>query len=206
VGRGAIENKDCQTQVEAIHDFWFGPLDSNGFPSAEKHQLWFRVSPETDATIRVRFESLVLDAMAGKLDHWAEGDAGLIALVLLLDQFTRNIYRGSAAAFSGDSKALGLARKTIHARRDRSLPVIHRVFLYMPLEHAEDIEAQEQCVGLFSDLTADSDAQMLQQFRRFAVAHRDVIRQYGRFPHRNDVLGRDCSEEELAYLEQHGGF
>ena len=132
--------------------------------------------------------------------------AGLVALVVLLDQFSRNIHRGTAQAFDGDPLALALARDSIASGHHRRVPVIHRVFLYLPLEHSEDLALQDQCVALYEELARVSNQQQFATFTRYARAHRDVIATFGRFPHRNAMLGRQSTRDELAYLEQHGGF
>ena len=195
-----------QTAIDEIQDFWFGPLDETGMAGPGQQKMWFSASDETDATLRQRFAPLVTAALVRELDDWASEDAGLVSLVLLLDQFTRNIHRGTALAFAGDPLALALSREAIAAGRDQHLPAIHRVFLYMPLEHSEDLAAQEECVSLFAQLARDTGSQQVADFSRYAVAHRNVINRFGRFPHRNAILGRDSSAAELAHLQQHGGF
>lgn len=195
-----------EDEISAIHQFWFGPLDDAGFAAAQQNQLWFSASKETDAALRLRFGPLVTAALAGELNHWTADDMGLIALVLLLDQFTRNIYRGTPQSFAGDAAALELAQSALASRRHEALPPIHQVFLFLPLEHCENLTVQEQCLGLFSELANRSDADLIRGFARYAEAHRDVIARFGRFPHRNAILGRASTAEELAYLEKHGGF
>ena len=145
-------------------------------------------------------------ALAGALNSWAESDEGLIALVVLLDQMTRNIYRGTAAAFCGDQRALDLAQQAIRTGIYQRLPAIHQAFLYMPLEHCEDPEVQEECVTLFEELAVVTGNEQIDNFTRYAVAHRDVIARFGRFPHRNELLGRTSTPAELEYLEKHRGF
>ena len=194
------------TIIEAIHDFWFGELDEAGLCMEDHYALWFSADDHNDEFCRARFGAWLELAPAGKLNVWAETDRGLIALVILLDQLTRNIHRGTTQAFAGDSHALALAQQTVKAGNHLRLPAIHQVFLYLPLEHCEDIEVQNECVALFQDLRAISCAAQFAGFTRFAVAHRDVIAQFGRFPHRNAILGRQSSEAELAYLEKHRGF
>ena len=193
-------------EITDIHQFWFGPLDHRGFAAPDRHPLWFSANPHTDADVAVRFGTLVDRAVAGELDHWAASDNGVIALVLLLDQFTRNIHRGTPRAFSGDARALDIARRVLAGGRHRTLPAIHRVFLYLPLEHSEELAVQENCVALFAELAAEAGAQEIGEFARYARAHRDVIARFGRFPHRNAILGRQSTPQELAYLERHGGF
>lgn len=192
--------------INDIHDYWFGPLDGSGMADATRNKLWFQSTPEDDEACRIRFGSLVADAVAGELADWRENDRGLIALVLLLDQFTRTIYRGTPRAFAGDARALELARHCIVHGHHQRLPAIHQVFLYLPLEHAEDLDVQEECVELFEELTSITGLEALAGYTRYAIAHRDVIARFGRFPHRNAILGRESTAEELAYLEKHGGF
>ena len=193
-------------EINTILDFWFGPLDEAGFAGPDRHELWFKKSATTDATLRERFGEQVEQALAGELDAWAESDRGLVALVLLLEQFTRNIYRDSPRAFAGDARALPLAQQCIARGHHQRLPAIHQVFLFMPLEHAEDPDLQEECVELFGELAAVTGSGEVQRSLQYAVAHRDVIRQFGRFPHRNAVLDRESTAEELEYLKTHGGF
>ena len=192
--------------IDAIHAYWFGELDEGGMCNADRHSLWFTSSPGTDASCRDQFGHQVEQAIAGKLDAWANTDAGLVATVVLLDQFTRNIYRNTAQAFAGDARALALAQHAIATGHYQRLPAIHQVFLYLPLEHTEDAEIQEECVTLFEELASITGNEQIASFTRYAVAHRDVIARFGRFPHRNAILGRQSTGEELTYLEQHGGF
>ncbi len=195
-----------ETEIEDLLAFWFGPLDPDGMPAEERHALWFRASDTTDRRCREQFGRLVDDALAGGVADWEHDDPGLVALVLLLDQLTRNIYRGSPTAFAGDSRARELSLRAIAGGRERRLPTIHRVFLYMPLMHAEDIGLQRQCVSLFRELAEATGAAQVAGSLRFAEAHCEVIRRFGRFPHRNAILGRDSTPAELDYLSRHGGF
>jgi uncharacterized protein (DUF924 family) len=189
-----------------IHDFWFGTLDASGLCISDRNSLWFSADPAIDETCRSRFGKWLDRALAGELEGWADTDQGLVALVVLLDQFSRNIHRGTAQAFAGDARALALAQRTIASGRHQRLPTIHQVFLYMPLEHCEDIRVQDECVTLFAELVRLKDIPQVESFARYARAHRDVIEQFGRFPHRNAALGRQSSPEELDYLARHGGF
>jgi uncharacterized protein (DUF924 family) len=192
--------------ITEIHDFWFGELDDMGLCASDRNELWFGASDHTDSTCRARFGTSLVKALRGELDHWAQTDRGLIALIVLLDQFSRNIHRGTPQAFAGDPKAQALAQVAIRGDRYQRLPPIHRVFLYLPLEHSENLAAQEQCVALFNEMAQLSGHPQFDHFRRYAAAHRDVIAQFGRFPHRNAMLGRPSSQAELAYLAEHGGF
>jgi uncharacterized protein (DUF924 family) len=192
--------------ITAILTYWFGALDDNGLSAPEQHGLWFKSGLETDQQCREKFGDQVSAATRGELQHWQDSDSGLVALILLLDQVTRNIYRNTPQAFCGDARALTLALDAIAAGRHRQLPAIHRVFLLLPLEHSEKLEVQEQCVALFAGLVEESGEQAMGGFRQYAVAHRDVIALFGRFPHRNAVLGRHSTPEEREYLATHGGF
>ena len=198
-----------QPLINEILHFWFGELDERGMSAPERDKVWFRASPDFDAETKRRFGAAVEAALDGKLDEWAGNDEGLVALVLLLDQFTRSIYRDTPAAFSGDAKALALSRAAVAAGRDASLPPIHRLFLYLPFEHAEDLEAQDTAVSLLRGLLADCAAEAQERvavYVRYAEAHRDVIRCFGRFPHRNSILGRETTPTEQEHLVHHGGF
>jgi uncharacterized protein (DUF924 family) len=197
---------DMTEHIDNILAFWFGKLDETGLCLEDRNPLWFTASDNTDATCRTQYGQLVERALAGELDSWADTDDGLIALIILLDQFTRNSYRGTARAFAGDSRALALAQDTIASGRYQRLPAIYQVFLYMPLEHNEDAEVQEECVTLFEELAGITGNAQITSFTRYAAAHSDVIAQFGRFPHRNVLLGRESTAEELAYLQTHGGF
>lgn len=196
-------------RISALHQFWFGPLDTDGLPAQDRNKFWYGGAEETDARCRDGFGAEVEAALEGRLDHWLELEGGRVALVLLLDQFTRNIYRGEPRAFSGDARALALAREAVADGSDRDLPTIHRAFLYTPYEHSEDLAAQDEGVALFERLLAECPTgarALVANFQRYMLAHRDVIARFGRFPHRNAILGRESSPDELAHLEKHGGF
>ncbi|MEZ5569803.1 MAG: DUF924 family protein [Halioglobus sp.] len=197
-GASDVEN------INAIHAYWFGELNAAGLADDNRQALWFGASPETDAECRERFGSALAHARGGRLAHWADTDRGLVALVVLLDQFSRNIDRGRPEAFAADAQALTLAQTAIGSGRDRRLPAIHRVFLYLPLEHSENLQIQRECLRLFSVLAAEEPGTA--GFLRYAQAHHDVIERFGRFPHRNAILGRASSAQELDYLATHGGF
>lgn len=192
--------------IKDIHDFWFGELDESGLCTTDRNGRWFGADDKTDEDCRAQFDTSLALALEGKLGAWAHTDRGLIALVVLLDQLSRNIHRGTAQAFAGDPLALALAQDTIASGHHLRLPAIHRVFLYLPLEHCEDIAVQDKCIRLYEALASETDHPQFAGFNRYALAHRDVIAKFGRFPHRNAVLGRSSSAEELAYLKKHSGF
>lgn len=159
---------------------------------------WFFKDPALDGAVSVRFRTVLAEARAGAFDHWGETPEGALGLVLLLDQFSRNIHRGSPLSFAADNKALAMARVWIGRGYHQRLAAPRAQWLVMPFEHAEDIDAQNRAVSLF-DTMGLSDA------AHWARVHRDIIARFGRFPHRNPVLGRASTPEELAFLRA-GGF
>jgi uncharacterized protein (DUF924 family) len=192
--------------IDAILDYWFGELDGDGLSPPDRRVIWFRGGEAVDRHCRTQFSRWVEAALAGDLAHWADSDRGLMALVLLLDQFTRNIYRGTPRAFAGDPGALALASTAVAAERHLRLPTIHQVFLCLPYEHSEDLPTQRAGVALLDALFARTGLAQVAGFRDYAVAHRDVIARFGRFPHRNALLGRSSSPREIEYLAKHQGF
>lgn len=181
-----------------VLDFWFGA------PGSAEHDtsrpLWFKRSAATDAQIRERFGATVETALAGGLDAWAQEPRSTLALIILLDQFTRNIYRDSPRAFAGDERAQRLALVLVDSGADRQLSRHERWFAYMPLLHAEALPLQERAVELFRALAADGLADPLD----WAIRHCEVVRRFGRFPHRNETLGRVSTPEEESFLRQPG--
>jgi uncharacterized protein (DUF924 family) len=165
---------------------------------AQTEKIWFSADPAFDAEVLSRFAELVEQAKSGAFDHWAEGAEGALALVILLDQMTRNIYRDSPEMFAADGKALAVAKGAIERGFDETLSTLKRRWLYMPFMHSEDLADQERGIELF----AQSD---ISESLAFAVEHADIIRRFGRFPHRNAILGRQTTPEEAAFLAG-GGF
>lgn len=190
--------------AQQVIEFWFGEL-TDGFADAAIERRWWVGGEAFDREIEQRFGEQVAQALEGQLDHWAQTPEGLLALVLILDQFTRNIYRGSARAFAGDVMAQQLASQAVEKGWDKQLAATERCFLYMPFEHAEDLAKQLQCVALFDGLIEDYPQHQHQQKLKgsldFAHKHLAVIEQFGRFPHRNQVLGRVDSVEEAEFLQ-----
>lgn len=190
--------------IDEILGFWFGPL-KNGFPIKDRESLWWAGHSGNDRLIKELFSHQVQQALRGELDEWAQQPRGRLALILLLDQFTRTIYRGTADAFSGDNKALQLTLDGVHRGLDQALEFSERTFFYMPLEHAEDIQMQELCISCFESMLLEvSGVHKLkaENWLDFAFQHHRQIEKFGRFPHRNDVLGRSSTPEELAFLLQ----
>lgn len=191
--------------------FWFG-TDQLEAPADELHQkLWFTRDETFDNEIEERFGHLVESAIAGELHEWRSSVPGELALVLLCDQFTRNVYRDTARAFAGDPLALDVALAVIERGDDRGLGLFQRAFLGMPLEHAESEEMQQRSVAYFNRLRMDYlngaiGAAQAESFYQYALAHQKVIDEFGRYPHRNASLGRESTAAEHAWLEQGGGF
>jgi uncharacterized protein (DUF924 family) len=178
------------------------PQDVIDFWTCAGPKAWFRGDPAFDAAMRARLETAHLAASRGELEAWSQSSEGALALVLLLDQAPRNIYRGSAHAFATDGLARAVAARAIDAGFDQAAPSDLRVFFYLPFEHAEDAAAQGRSLALFEAHAARTgDAGYL----RYARIHADVIARFGRFPHRNIVLGRTTTPEEAAFLAG-GGF
>lgn len=189
----------------AILDFWFGELDADGMPAADAMRRWFESDPGFDVEVRERFAA---DLQRSDSLHELEAEpAGALALVVLTDQFPRNIHRGTPRAFAFDERARGVTRRAIETGHELELRPIERVFLYMPLEHAEDIGLQDESVRRFRALAQEAPAHLRETFASFvwhAENHREVIARFGRFPHRNAVLGRESTAAERAYLDGGG--
>jgi len=192
-------------KAQDVLDFWFLPRDDAGYGQARPE--WFRKDPAFDAQIRERFGAAIAQAIAGGLREWdiEHGAQGTLARILVLDQFTRNAHRDTPGAFAGDTLALAAARQLVDSGADRTLEPQQRAFAYMPFEHAEDARMQQCAVDLFTQLAGEHQgfAEMLD----YAHRHRGVIARFGRFPHRNPILGRASTPDELQYLSQPGaGF
>ena len=178
--------------IRDVLDFWLLPLADPGH--GKKRELWWSSTPELDADIRARFGALIERAIAGELDNWRKSPDGALALTLLCDQFTRNIWRKTARAFSGDAKARETALHALAHGYPGAYPNDVRLFFYMPLQHSEALGDQDLCCALFATLgNPDND--------KYATEHRDIVAKFGRFPHRNEVLGRVSTTEELEYLK-----
>lgn len=191
-------------KAQEVLDFWFGAPGSAAY--GEERDAWFRKDDAFDSEIRARFGDVIAQAVAGGLRDWDdEGPQGVLARIIVLDQFTRNARRGTPGAFEGDALALSAARKLVETGAYRDLAPVQRSFAFMPFEHAEEPRAQEQAVELFTELAHETGkyANSLD----YAHRHRGVIARFGRFPHRNAILGRASTPEEAEYLRQPGsGF
>lgn len=190
--------------------FWLGayPLEADAMRGAQRQ--WFQKDDAFDARLREGFGATIAQARAGRLGHWADSADGWLALILVLDQFTRNAFRGQPDSFAGDAQALALALAGIERGHDQALPPMARLFCYLPLEHAEDLALQQRSVALFAALRDAPGAEPRAFFDGtldYARKHQDVIARFGRFPHRNAILERTSTPQEQAYLAQPGaGF
>ncbi len=175
---------------QAVLDFWFAP---------ESRQLWFRSTPEFDSEIRNRFEATWQAARDGRLAEWEADASGALALVIVLDQFPLNMYRGTGLSFSTEGLARKVAAGAIERGWDDGLDEAGKAFLYLPFMHSEALADQDRAVALF-------EAAGMEHNLRYACHHREIVRRFGRFPHRNAALGRDSTAEELEWLQSKGAF
>lgn len=207
------QNVAMQDQLAGPQDvlaFWLGAYPLEPAAMARVQAQWFQKNNAFDAELRERFVPTIEAALAAQLGHWAQSDDGWLALLLVLDQFPRNAFRGQPRSFAGDPLALAHAVEGIAAGLDQKVPPMARIFCYLPLEHAEDRSLQSRAVALFTALAAAPDAEPKAFFVNtldYARRHQDVIERFGRFAHRNAILGRPSTPEEEAYLKQPGsGF
>lgn len=187
------------SQANEILDFWFGSPDEPEYGKPRK--VWFVKEPEFDEELRRRFLTDYEKAAGGNLDEWKDSPSECLALILLLDQFPRNIFRETPQAFATDWEALSTAHQAIAQGYDRKLLNVQRWFIYLPFEHSENIEHQRQSVKLFQKLSGDKQSAKAIES---AIRHRSVIERFGRFPHRNIILGRPSTPEEKEFLKQPG--
>jgi len=184
-------------QPREVLAFWFGPPTAEPVARAE----WFRKDPAFDAQIGQRFGRLIESALEGGLDAWAASPSGSLARILVLDQFTRNVHRDTPRAFAGDARALEGARALVASGWHLGFTPVQRWFCYLPFEHSEALADQDESLRLFALLREDPVAGGAHEW---ALRHREVIERFGRFPHRNAILGRPSTEAELAFLSQPG--
>ncbi|QBR29828.1 MULTISPECIES: DUF924 family protein [Pseudomonas] len=192
---------------QPLLDWWFGQSESPDEIAADKGKLWFGKKDSQDLEARERFGVFVDQALAGELTEWTQRPEGWLAVVLLLDQLPRMIFRDTPKAFSGDLRAQKLVAQGIAADFDRQLKPIQRVFIYLVFEHCENLAVQNEAVSRFIDLVAEqpeAERAVFADNLDYAERHRKVIARFGRFPHRNAVLGRESTAEELAFLKEPG--
>jgi uncharacterized protein (DUF924 family) len=198
-----------------VREFWFGKLPLNREALDERMKVWFagegspQLVREWDAAIRTEFGARVEAALRAQLASWADGPRRRLSLIILLDQFPRNIYRGLARAYAGDEQAQALALSGMQLGADAALAPVERLFFYMPLQHSESLEVQEESVAAYRRLLGEAPQLLRAPFEetlKFAELHASIIRRFGRFPHRNRALDRASTAEEAAYLREAGGF
>ena len=200
---------DGTEAISKVLGFWFGDLREGELPDEEKQMTWWMKSEEFDDLVRQRFEKYVLLAEKGELSHWLETPLGTVAFIIVVDQFPRNIYRDTPGAFSRDSLALRTCLEGIEKGFDRDLHPAHRTFFYLPLMHSEDLEIQSLSVQKYSALENEYDShpqikETLACSTDFAGRHFDIIKRFGRYPHRNATLGRESTLEETEFLKEPG--
>lgn len=196
--------EDTRNELLAL---WFGDDEDDARVGENKSDLWWGQSSETDEMLGVRFGAAASAAAAGTLDHWTGSPRGRLALILLLDQIPRAIRRGTPGAFAQDEKARSVARRGLASGADRLLRPVERVFFYLPFEHSEDPADQELSVELFRALAAevpDGWRAAFDNYLDFAVRHKRIVDRFGRFPHRNAILGRESTPEEIDFLKEPG--
>ncbi len=198
--------------AQEVLDYWFGQRELDGAALQERMGFWFGRDDEEqqrelqqlrDDSVHQRFGAVAGRAALGELDHWASSPHRLLALILLLDQIPRQIHRGTAAAFAQDSRALHFSIAGMQHGADATLGLAQRMFFYMPMQHAEDRDAQDESVAAFTRLAAEAPPEvkaLFEQAREYAQLHRDIIERFGRFPHRNEALGRVSTVAELEWL------
>ncbi len=196
-----------QIHIEEILAFWFKEQELTAPQIDRRMDIWFGQDPVFDQEVKASFADVVQEASEGRLNHWAHQPHGRLALILLLDQFRRNIHRNTAAAFTKDRDALKLCVEGAMQKKDRGLTPIQRVFFYMPLQHAESRKVQAKSVEIYQKLAmavSPTNRETFQTIAQFAELHRDIIDRFGRFPHRNRLLNRQNTPEEDQYLTGDG--
>jgi uncharacterized protein (DUF924 family) len=194
-------------EPEDVLDFWFGKPGPATEVASRQRSLWFGKSTANDLEVTDRFAGTLAAAGAGQLDHWIHTPRNQLALIVVLDQFPHHIYRNQGQSFAYDAHSLVLAQAMIRSGDAGRVAPIERVFVYLPLEHAESLVLQDESVALYAQLEADaSDVErpLFKGFLDYAQQHRDVVARFGRFPHRNELLGRPSTAEEIAFLKQPG--
>jgi uncharacterized protein (DUF924 family) len=199
-------------EARKVREFWFSTLPLAPEALERRMQRWFgglasEEQQEWDESIQSQFEPLVKQAIAGELMAWADGPRRRMSLILLLDQFPRNLYRGTSRMFAGDELALALALSGMNSGADAALDPVERMFFYMPLQHSEARDVQEESVAAYKRLLLEAPEELRSTFETtldFAERHRVVIEKFGRFPHRNRILGRVSTAEEVAYMNSGG--
>lgn len=203
--RADYQEKDLM--VNEILTFWF---DYTANPQEIFNRpLWWQKDKQTDEIIEKRFASRREEAINGKLNEWLEEPRSLLAYIILIDQFSRNLKRNTPEMFEHDALGLKAAQIAVEKQFNQSLKLIERVFVYLPFEHSENLSHQKTSVALYEQLLKDTPQEhqsVAKGFLDYAKDHHDIIERFGRFPHRNQILGRDSTAEELTFMQSHGGY
>ncbi|MEQ8279042.1 MAG: DUF924 family protein [Deltaproteobacteria bacterium] len=193
--------------AQAVLDFWFGELDAEGHADAAHKKRWWMKDPAFDEEIRTRFLALYERIVAGEHEDWRDTARGALAYIIVLDQFSRNMFRDTGRMYAADDRAVAATKGAVERGLDRELGPAERTFLYMPLMHSEQLGDQEDCVSLFERLEAELEgaaAQAVAQNVDYAKRHRDIVARFSRFPHRNHLVDRPTTDEEAEFLKQPG--
>lgn len=204
-----MDNVTQEKRIDRILNFWFGNLKDNEIPPQECRRIWWIKDDENDKRIKDYFENELALAMKGDLENWELTPSGTLALILLLDQFSRNIYRDTRRAFSQDQKAIEICISGIEKGFDTNLHAAKRIFFYMPFMHSEDMGMQEKSIESYSNLkelftTPPPLAKMVSENLNYAYSHYAIVKKFGRYPHRNRILGRESTPEEVKFLTEPG--
>jgi uncharacterized protein (DUF924 family) len=203
-----VNSENSNDRIEALLDYWFdGDPAERGRPE-ELMRKWFASTPDQDRELMQKFGALAQSAGRGELEQWADSARGRLALIILLDQLPRSLFRGTAEAFAGDPKALAICLEGLDRGQDRSLHALERLIFCMPLQHSESRSIQARSIDVFEDLASSVDsgplASVLETTADYAREHREIIERFGRFPHRNRTLGRPSTDEEREFLDSGG--
>ncbi len=198
-----VEDKN----IQHILNYWFDY--ANQPATLFNRAMWWKINPEIDNQIKAQFENLRNKAVKGELNAWLKSPKGTLAYVILIDQFSRNLYRNSPKMYEDDILAINASKDAIEKGFDQKLTLTERVFLYLPLEHSENLDDQNRNVILFEKLVEDSPnetKEIAQNYLKYAKEHQSIIKQFNRFPHRNKILGRDSTPAEIEFLRTHSGY
>ena len=191
-------------KAEELLAYWFGRVEDTILPSENRTRVWFSDDPNIDHEIKEKFGKEFQDVIDSKLDSWKETPRGTLALIIMFDQFTRHLFRDSASSYSYDNQALDLCLLGIEQKFDHTLSLIERAFFYFPLMHSEEIEMQATAVRAYKilvDLSFSEARGIYESFLDYALRHFEIIKRFGRFPERNEILGRVPTVEEIAYMK-----
>jgi len=196
--------------MDDVLDFWFGNCGPAGVASGETKARWYKKDPGFDSDIRERFLEIYEQLVSGQLQSWLQDARGALAAIIVLDQFSRNMFRDQARMYAADKLAQAIAHQMVENGWDKKLPGHLRCFVYMPFMHAEDKASQAQCQALFEGYLSECEQsqpemkESVASYRGYAIAHRKIVDRFGHFPHRNEIIGRRTTSEEAAFLKEKG--